>query len=319
VAGILERRGIQAEVPVVSNPEFLREGNALFDMFYADRIVVGADSEAAVATLHELYRPLLEGAFSPPPVLPAQPDGGPPAWVVTPPESAELIKYASNAFLAVKISFINEVALLCERVGADVVEVAHGLGLDHRIGSAFLRAGLGWGGSCFPKDTLGLLALGREHGLDLPVLRGAVEVNHRQREALLDKLAAALGGVSGQTIGLLGLAFKPGTDDVREAPALELARRLLAAGAQVRVHDPQALGTFREAAPGLAVEYCPTALDCATGADALVLVTDWPEYRQADWGALAAAMRGTVVLDGRNHLDRAALAQVGLQVLGIGR
>jgi UDPglucose 6-dehydrogenase len=297
----------------------LREGKALYEMLYPDRIVVGANSETAVVILRELYQPILDGAFAPLPVIPERPDGNAPAWLVTPPESAEMIKYAGNAFLAIKISFINEVAGLCERVGADVLEVACGLGLDHRIGPAFLRAGLGWGGSCLPKDTLGLLALGREHDWDLPVLRGAVEGNYRQRQALLEKLEAALGGVRGRTLGLLGLAFKPGTDDVRESTALELVRSLLEAGAQVRVQDPQALETFREAAPELAVTYCRSVQDCAQGADALVLVTDWPEYRQVDWVEIAAAMRGTVVMDGRNHLDREALAQAGLRVYGMGR
>ncbi len=322
VQEVLRERGLQGEVQVevVSNPEFLREGQALHDTFYPDRIVVGAESPVGVETMRRLYQPILEQTFEPPEFLP-RPDGyALPPLITTTPTSAELIKYAANSFLALKISFINEIAGLCERVGADVTEVARGIGLDSRIGPRFLQAGLGWGGSCFPKDTAALLAMAREHNYEMPIVEAAREVNFHQRLLAVERLQEVLKGVRGRVVGILGLAFKPGTDDVREAPSLDIIRMLVERGAHVKVHDPVALENARRALAELAdVEYIPDPYDVARGADALVLVTEWPEYRRLDLGKLAAAMRTPVLLDGRNIFDPAEARQAGLTYLGMGR
>ncbi|MGY4706912.1 UDP-glucose dehydrogenase family protein [Candidatus Bipolaricaulota sp. J31] len=318
---VLEERGVQEaiKVEVVSNPEFLREGQALHDTFYPDRIVVGAENPEGVDAMRRLYQPILEQTFDPPEFLP-RPEGYTlPPLITTSPTSAELIKYAANAFLALKISFINEIAGLCEKVGADVTEVARGIGLDSRIGPKFLQAGLGWGGSCFPKDTAALLAMGREHNYDMPIVAAAREVNSKQRLRAVEKLQEALKGVRGRVIGVLGLAFKPGTDDVREAPSLDIIRTLVERGAHVRAHDPVALPKAKEALAGLEVEFVDTPYAAAHGADALVLVTEWPEYRQLDLRKLAAAMRTPVLLDGRNIFSFAEARAAGFVYLGMGR
>ena len=311
--------GGRVRVEVVSNPEFLREGRALYDTFYPDRIVVGAESPAGVDALRRLYQPILEQTFDPPDFLP-RPEGYTlPPLITTTPTSAELIKYAANAFLALKISFINEIAGLCEKVGADVVEVARGIGLDSRIGQKFLQAGLGWGGSCFPKDTAALLAMGREYNYEMPIVKATREVNFYQRLRAVEKLQEALKGVRGRVIGVLGLAFKPGTDDVREAPSLDIIRTLVERGAHVKAHDPVAIPKARGALAGLEVEFADSPYAAAQGADAVVLVTEWPEYRQLDLRKLAEVMRTPILLDGRNIFDPVRARQAGLIYLGMGR
>ncbi|MBO8140924.1 MAG: UDP-glucose/GDP-mannose dehydrogenase family protein [Firmicutes bacterium] len=330
VAHVIDRtvreRGIKATVHVASNPEFLREGTALYDMLYPDRIVVGADAPEAVETLRRLYRPILEQSFPIPEFLP-RPESRPlPPFITTDPISAELIKYAANAFLALKISFINEIAGLCEKVGADVRDVARGIGTDSRIGPRFLAAGLGWGGSCFPKDTAALSAVGQEYGYDMPIVEAARMVNQRQRQRLVDKLQELLKGVRGRTVGILGLAFKPGTDDVRESPALELVRLLLERDAHVRVHDPVALANAQNALAAMVgvedvseVEFCHDPYEMAVGADALVLATEWPDYRELEFDKLARAMRNPVLVDGRNFLPEEAVRAAGFVYQGVGR
>jgi UDPglucose 6-dehydrogenase len=231
--------------------------------------------------------------------------------------SAELIKYAANAFLALKISYINEIGQLAEKVGADITQVAKGIGLDARIGTRFLQAGLGWGGSCFGKDTAALVATAAEYGLEMPIVRAAKDTNRRQRERVVEKLLAELRILKGRTIGLLGLAFKPNTDDLREAPALDIAQRLIERGCKVKVHDPVALTRFEREHSQLPVVACRSAEQVAESADAVVLVTEWQEYRELDWESLAQKMRTRIVLDGRNVLDRARLTRCGFRVLSM--
>src|SRR5215472_1674280 len=302
---------------VASNPEFLREGTALQDSLYPDRVVIGCDNERSMEVLYSLYRPILDQTFAPPPYLP-RPDGvGAVPLVSSDLASAELIKYAANAFLALKISYINEIGQLAEKVGANIRQVAKGIGLDARIGTRFLQSGIGWGGSCFPKDTAALVATAAEYGLTMPIVDSAREINKRQRERVVDKLLAELKILKGRTIGLLGLAFKPDTDDLRDAPAIDIARNLLARGAKVRVHDPVALERFQQQHPELGVIACQTPEEAAEEADALVLVTEWQEYRELDWEELSGRMRSRIVLDGRNALDRARLNRYGINCIGI--
>jgi len=302
---------------VASNPEFLREGQALYDSLYPDRIVVGAEDRRAIEVLRELYEPILEQSFTPPPFLPRPERMGAVPFITTDLASAELIKYGANAFLALKISFINELARLAEKVGADIREVARGIGLDHRIGPRFLQAGLGWGGSCFPKDTAALLAMAREYGLSLGITEAARKVNEDQRRWAVDKLLAELKTLKGRTIVLLGLAFKANTDDLRESPALELARLLLDRGAFLRAHDPVALPRARKEV-SLPLEYAETPEEALRGADAVVLATDWPLYRTWPWQELKPLLRTPLVLDARNFLDGKALADLGYRYLGMG-
>jgi UDPglucose 6-dehydrogenase len=304
--------GNRCSFAVASTPEFLREGKALQDALYPDRVVVGADEPWAVEVLQEVLRPVLAQDFPAPPFLPRPESRGPVPLVVTDLVSAELVKYAANAFLAVRVSFANEVAELAERVGADVRAVLKGIGLDHRVGPHYLEPGVGWGGSCLGKDTAALLSTAREYGLDLPLVAAARSVNDRQRERVVRKLQDELRVLKGRVVGLLGLAFKPDTDDLRDSPALDVARRLAARGALVRAHDPVALPRARAEYPDLA-EYCDTVDELAEEADALVLLTAWPEYLRLPWAELAARMRTRLVLDGRNVLDREALAREGLR------
>lgn len=304
---------------VASNPEFLREGSALHDSLYPDRIVAGSDDPQALETLRRLYRPILEQTFAAPAFLP-RPEGLEVVpWLTTNLASSELIKYAANAFLALKISFINDIAQLSEKVGGDIVQIAKGIGLDARIGVRFLQAGVGWGGSCFAKDTAALIATAREYGLSLPTVEAAREVNRRQRERAVEKLQSELKILKGRTIGLLGLAFKPNTDDLRDAPALEIAQRLAERGARVRAHDPVALPRARRECVSSHICFCDDLVSLADGADALVLVTEWPQYRDADWDSLKQRLAVPLVLDCRNYLDRDALERLGFRYLGMGR
>src|SRR5580658_10417917 len=302
---------------VASNPEFLREGSALSDSLYPDRVVVGADEPQTAEVLYTLYRPLLEQSFVAPSYLP-RPEAIEAAPLISADlASAELIKYAANAFLSLKISYINEVGLLAEKVGADITLVAKGIGLDARIGTRFLQAGIGWGGSCFGKDTAALVATAAEYGLEMPIVKAAREVNRRQRERVVDKLLGELKILKGRTIGLLGLAFKPNTDDLREAPAIDIARKLVERGCKVKVHDPVALERFVEEHGNIGVVCCQTAEEVADEADALVLVTEWQQYRELDWEAIAGRMRSRIILDGRHALDRGRLERFGFHYLGM--
>lgn len=312
-----ERR---AKFVVASNPEFLREGSAIADMLYPDRIVVGASDERALTALRAVYEPILSQQFTEPAGVAARPEGFRAVpLVVTDLASAEMIKYAANAFLAMKISFANEMANICERVGADVVEVMRGIGLDQRIGTRFLNAGVGWGGSCFGKDVSALIRIAEEYNYEPELLRATIGVNERQRRQVIRKLQSALKIVKGRTIGLLGLAFKPETDDMRDAPSLTIAEALLAMGARVKAYDPVASGACHRARPELDIVYAESALDCVEGCDAVVLVTEWEEFRALDLGRVAGAMAGDVFIDGRNVLDRDALDRAGLRWQGVGR
>jgi UDPglucose 6-dehydrogenase len=311
-----ERRGHgRGCFAVASNPEFLREGSALHDSLYPDRVVIGADEAQTAEVLYTVYRPMLDQTFQPPPFLP-RPDrmGGVPL-ISTDLASAELIKYAANAFLALKISYINEIGQLAEKVGADIAHVARGIGLDARIGTRFLQAGIGWGGSCFGKDTAALVSTASEYGLDMPIVKAAREVNRRQRERVVEKLLGELKILKGRTIGLLGLAFKPHTDDLREAPALDVARHLLERGARVKAHDPVAMDRFKREHAGMDLTLVSDSREVAREADALVLVTEWPQYLELDWESLASVMRTPILLDTRHVLDRARVTRAGFRYM----
>ena len=302
---------------VASNPEFLREGTALHDSLYADRVVVGSDDARALEVLYSLYRPILDQTFAAPTYLPRPERIGAVPLISTDLASAELIKYAANAFLALKVSYINEISHLAEKVGADIAQVAKGIGLDARIGTRFLQAGIGWGGSCFGKDTSALVSTAKEYNLTMPIVQAARDVNNRQRDRVVAKLLGELKILKGRTIGLLGLAFKPNTDDLREAPAIDIAKKLIDRGCKVRVHDPVAMERFQQEYATLGAICCDSPEEVADEADALVLVTEWPEYRELDFEALAARMHCRVILDGRNVLDRARLSRFGYHYIAI--
>ena len=302
---------------VASNPEFLREGSALHDSLYPDRIVIGADEPRALEVLYTLYRPILDQTFSAATYLPRPETVGAVPLLSTDLASAELIKYAANAFLALKISFINEIGLVAERVGADISEVGRGIGLDSRIGPRFLSAGIGWGGSCFGKDTAALIATAGEYGIHLPIVEAARKINSRQRDRVVEKLLHELKILKGRTIGLLGLAFKPNTDDLREAPAIEIAQKLIDRGVRVKAHDPVAIDRFEREHKGMGVLLCGSACEVAEGCDALVLITEWSEYRDLEWEEIAKKMRCPIILDGRHALDAEKLSRAGLRMLSI--
>ena len=325
VESVFSTRGIQGNVSVASNPEFLQEGLALQGALYPDRIVVGANSEEAVDTLRRLYKPILEQTFDPPSEFPRPAAYHLPPMMTTDPNSAEMIKYAANTFLALKISFINEIAGLCEKVSADVTEVARGIGLDTRIGKRFLRAGLGWGGSCYPKDTSALLGVAAQSGYEMPITAAARTVNFRQRAHIIEKLRGVLKTLKGKTVGILGLAFKPNTDDVREAPSLDIIRELLAAGATVRAHDPIAIENAQRALSGKDPSantnlYFTENIDAlAYDADALVLVTEWELYHRLQLRKLAKQMKTPILIDGRNVYSPAEARAAGFHYIGVGR
>jgi UDPglucose 6-dehydrogenase len=283
----------------VSCPEFLKEGSAVEDFLHPDRIVVGDIGDWAGDAVVELYAPLTAPLLR------------------TDIASAEMVKQASNAFLATKISFINEIANICETTGADVDQVAQGMGMDKRIGPAFLHAGIGFGGSCFPKDVHALKKLATNSGYQFQILTAVIEVNELQKQLVMTKLHHHLGGLSGKRIALLGLAFKPNTDDMREAPSLELSAQLEAAGALVSAHDP--ISEKRAGALDKELHLTNRPLEATRGADAVVLVTEWPEYAELDWEKVAGLMEGTLVIDGRNALDADAVRAAGLTYEGVGR
>ena len=304
---------------VASNPEFLREGSAITDTFYPDRIVIGATDSYAAERLRALYEPIVEQTFVAPASAP-RPSGFTAVPVVTTDlASAEMIKYAANAFLATKISFANEIANICERVGADIKEVVRGFGLDSRIGPKFLNAGVGWGGSCFGKDVSAIIDIANEYNYEPELLRSTVSVNKRQRHVPVLKLQEVLKIIKGKTIGLLGLAFKPETDDIRDAPALEIARELLDMGARVKAYDPIANEVCAKQYPDLKIEYANDAVSLAEDCDAIVIVTEWEEFQYLDLEKVGEVMNGKVLVDGRNVLDPAAVEAAGFKYRGIGR
>jgi len=306
--GAMIREIMQKEVPrsvefsVASNPEFLREGSAIEDFIRPNRVVIGADDPKAIAILKELYNPLylIETPF-----------------LITNVVSAEMIKYASNAFLATKISFINEIALLCEKVGADVHEVARGMGLDHRIGRLFLHPGPGYGGSCFPKDTLAVLTVGRNHQLEMKVIAAVVEVNDAQISRMVEKISGLSEGLKGKRIGVLGLSFKPNTSDTRESPAIRIIQELQKEGARIRAFDPVAIQEARQVLQD--VEYGSDEYDTATGCDALVLATEWNQFRNLDLPRIKSIMRQPVMIDLRNVYEPEDLRRQGFRYAAVGR
>lgn len=297
---------------VVSNPEFLREGSAVDDFLYPDRIVLGSSSQDALDQVSIAYDPIIHQHFAN-----GQAELAPIPLVRTTLESAEMIKYAANAFLATKISFINEIANICERIGGDVEQVAEGIGLDHRIGHAFLQAGIGWGGSCFRKDILALKRTAEEYGYRPQLLDAALDVNDAQRLGIIRKLQDELKILKGKRIGLLGLSFKPDTDDLRDAPSLTIIERLYTAGARVAATDP--VVTKLDDHYVAMVRISPDIEDIADGADALVLVTEWPEFRDLNFDKLAKLMRTKLIVDGRNALDGNEVRQAGFRYVAMGR
>jgi UDPglucose 6-dehydrogenase len=299
---IEENKATPSRFSVAANPEFLREGAAINDFMRPDRVVVGCRDDEAVAILKDIYRPLylIETPF-----------------VITTPESAEMIKYASNAFLATKVSFINEISGLCELLGADVHDVAKGMGMDARIGSKFLHPGPGFGGSCFPKDAQALVALGRTVNYDVRIVEAALRVNESQKDSILDRIRRLVPQPAGKTIGILGLAFKPETDDIREAPSIKIIGDLLGVSARVRAYDPAAMESARRLLTD--VEYCEDEYEAARGADALVVVTEWNQFRRLDMDRLKQMMREPNIIDLRNLYEPETMRSAGFKYLAMGR
>jgi len=295
--------GSEPSFSVASNPEFLREGAAIADFMRPDRVVIGADDETALAIMQDLYRPLFLNETP---------------FVITNIATAELTKYAANAFLATKISFINELANLCEKIGGDVQAIARGIGLDGRIGRKFLHAGPGFGGSCFPKDTRSAAHFAREAGEQLEIVEAVIRVNERQRQRMVEKIGRAVGGnLAGTTLAILGLSFKPETDDVRDAPALDIIRGLLAGGASVRAFDPVAMRAAAALLPG--VSYCKDAYEACENADAAVIVTEWNPFRMLDLARLRAKLKRPVLVDLRNVYEPESLHRAGFEYHSVGR
>ena len=306
-------RGFDVQIGIVANPEFLRVGTAVADFLHPDRIVLGSDNSDHLEALADVYRPIIDQDF--PLGDPTGFDSSPPGLITTSLATAETIKYAANSFLATKISFINEIAQICDRVGADIDVVAKALGMDDRISPRFLKAGLGWGGSCFGKDLSALTATALEYGYEPSLLRAVSTANEYQRGEVIRKLQRHLGSLRGKRIAILGLAFKPDTDDTRDAPAIHIARRLVELGASVTAHDPVVKSMRRLPA----VKVADDAYTAADRADATVVITEWDEYRTLDFSRLASAMDGKLVIDGRNCLDPAKAEAAGLAYEGIGR
>jgi UDPglucose 6-dehydrogenase len=309
IAEELAQRGVTFSFDVVSNPEFLREGSAVQDFTHPDRVVIGAESEQARGLMKEVYRALYLNETP---------------YIETGLETAEMIKYASNAFLAVKITFINEVANLCEKVGANVQDVAKAMGRDGRIGSKFLHPGPGYGGSCFPKDTHAMAMIGRDHGEPMSIVESTIEANERQKARMVDKIEAGLGGagsLKGKTVAILGLAFKPNTDDMRDAPAIAICEGLAARGARLRAWDPEAMkeAAWRLASIKDSLVFARDEYDALSGADALVLVTEWNQLRTLDLEKVKTLLRSPVFFDLRNVYKRAELENKGFSYFGVGQ
>jgi len=301
VEEVIRRARPEADIDVVSNPEFLREGSAIEDFRRPDRVVVGCDTERARNVLTEIYRPLY---LNETPIL------------FTSRESSELIKYAANAFLATKITFINEMADICEKVGADVQDIARGIGLDGRIGSKFLHAGPGFGGSCFPKDTIALLKTSQDCGAPTRIVEAVVSINDRRKVAMAEKIERAFGGVAGKTIAILGLTFKPNTDDMRDAPSLVIVPHLQAKGARIQAYDPEGA---KEARALLQIEPCASADDALSGADGVVILTEWNEFRALDLAKIKGLLRTPVMVDLRNIYRPAQMIAAGFTYISVGR
>ena len=302
---------------VASNPEFLREGTAVEDFLHPDRIVVGVEDETAERQLKEIYRPVLERKFKCPVHAPACPDLPYPAWLVTTINSAELIKHASNSFLAVKISYANMVADLAERLGADIGEVVRAVGMDPRIGTSFFHPGLGFGGFCLPKDLQAFVHLAEKSGVDFSMLKEAEKINKRRIDHFVGKIRTALWVVKGKQIGVLGLAFKPNTDDIRFAPAIDLIQALLAEGASIRAYDPEAMEKAQPVLPQ--IQYGKTAYEAAEGAEALLIATEWEQFRKLDWDRIRDSMMRPLILDGRNLLTASEMKSHGFEYYSMGR
>jgi UDPglucose 6-dehydrogenase len=305
---------------VVSNPEFLREGSAVADFLYPDRIVVGANSEKALALMRDLYAPLLDGSYALSPKAVPKPDTAsqPPVYIETTPQSAELVKHSCNAFLAMKISFINAVATVCEAVGADIGDVCKGIGSDTRIGPRFLRAGIGYGGSCFPKDIAAFRSAALEHGYKFELLDEVHKINGQQRQRFLKKVRAALWTLKGKRLAVLGLAFKDGTDDVRESPAIEIIEALLGEGCQIVAFDPAAMQRARGIL-GDSIDYAKDPYSAAEGADALLILTEWKEFATLDLPRIRELLNYPLILDGRNLYSPQQMAAAGLDYYSMGR
>jgi len=308
-------KGVSFEV--VSNPEFLREGSAVEDTFFPDRIIVGSSSEEAIEKMLKLYRPLIEQSFDWPQEKRLIPKGKKVPVVVTDLTSAEMIKYASNSFLATKISFINEIANICEKVGADVKAVAKGMGLDKRIGPLFLNAGIGWGGSCFPKDVSALTYIASEYGMTPQILNAVINVNKEQRLKIVKKVQDEVKIVKGKTIAVLGISFKPNTDDTREAPAISIMNSLSKLGAKIKAYDP----IVKEKPDSLTkkVKICSDEYDTVKDADILILATEWGKFAELDFNRVKQLMNSHIIIDGRNLFDRDHLKSLGFRYIGIGR
>ena len=307
----------QARFQVAANPQFLREGTAVEEFLHPDRILLGVDNPESQTTLHQLYAPILEQSFRCPLHPEICPPRKPPELLLTSVHSAELIKHASNAFLGVKISYANVLADLCERLGANIQEVTHAVGLDPRIGIAFLQAGIGFGGDRLPKDLRAFCRLVEKEGVDAGILQAAEDVNRQRINAFFDKAQRSLWVLKDKHVALLGLAHKAGTDDIRGSPSIELYKRLTAAGARVRAYDPQAISNARAAYPGLVC--CSDAYQAAQGADALLILTEWDEFRHLDWQRIRDTMLRPLVLDGRNLLSPAHLKSLGFEYHSVGR
>jgi UDPglucose 6-dehydrogenase len=321
VRKIILRNGAEhGEFDVASNPEFLREGTAVTDFLYPDRIVIGADTEHCAAVLREIYAPLVEGTYYMRPDAIPRPDRAviPPPLIATSAKSAELIKHASNAFLAMKISFINAVASICESVGANVHQVCQGVGSDSRIGQRFLNPGIGYGGSCFPKDILAFRAVARESGYDFRLLDEVMRINEDQRARFIRKVRSALWTLRGKKLGVLGLAFKGGTDDIRESPAILLIESLLQEGCQIRAYDPAAAERAKDVL-GSKIKIAESAYDAAHDCDALLILTEWEEFAVLDLPHLRDEMKYPIVIDGRNLYDPAVMSAAGFTYYSVGR
>jgi UDPglucose 6-dehydrogenase len=302
---------------VVSNPEFLREGNAIGDTFFPDRIVIGSSSKKAIDKMLALYKPLIEQTFDWPDDKRLIPEGQKVPVVVTDLTSAEMIKYASNSFLATKISFINEIANICEKVGADVKDVARGMGLDKRIGLLFLNAGIGWGGSCFPKDVSALTYIAGEYGMTPQILNSVINVNKEQRLKIVKKVQDELKIVKGKTIAVLGISFKPDTDDVRDAPSITIMNSLSKMGAKIKAYDPVVKG--RPEALTEKVKICSDEYEAIDGADVLIIATEWGQFKELDFEKIRKIMNNNIIIDGRNFFEREELEKLGFKYIGIGR
>ena len=320
---VIERNGVPRELfDVASNPEFLREGTAVVDFLHADRIVLGAETERAAELLKQIYLPLSSGEYykSPNAVPGARGENDPPPLLLTSTKAAEIIKHASNAFLATKISFINVVANICEAAGADVEEVARGIGMDSRIGPKFLRAGVGYGGSCFPKDVAAFRYVAEQMGVDFCLLKEVEKINEEQKRRFFHKVRSALWTFRGKKIGVLGLAFKGGTDDIRESPALDIVKQLLHEGSIVSAYDPAAEARAKEVIPpGPQMRYVDDPYVAAQDADALVILNDWQEFADLDLKKLHYTLRYPIIIDGRNLYDPAAMLEGGFTYLSVGR